>query len=150
MYHALPNATFGRTGFEVTRLSYGAMQLTGNQGASSASEDQIRIILNAALDAGINLIDTSSDYGRSEEFIGKHTSHRRHEYYLATKCGCAPDGEGPHTWTKENLFRGLEESLKRLRTDYVDVMQLHGPSVAESQQGNLPEALQEMHRQVRD
>ena len=46
------------------------------------------MILNAVLDSGINYIDTSIDYGQSEEFIGQFLSHRRSEFYLATKCGC--------------------------------------------------------------
>ena len=64
----------------------------------------------------INFIDTANDYGRSEEFIGKYLSQRRSEYYLATKCGCTVvhkddnTDDTPHVWTRENLFRGLNES----------------------------------------
>jgi aryl-alcohol dehydrogenase-like predicted oxidoreductase len=96
------------------------------------------------LDAGINFIDTANGYGRSEEFIGKSISHRRSEYYLATKCGCYLD---THIWTRENVFRGLEESLRRLKTDHVDLMQLHGPTVAECEQGDFVGALEEMRDQ---
>ena len=53
----------------------------------------------------------------------------------------------PHVWTKENLFRGLHESLERMRTDYVDVMQLHNPSVEQCEDGGLVTALQEMKEQ---
>jgi aryl-alcohol dehydrogenase-like predicted oxidoreductase len=111
-------------------------------------------MLNAVLDSGINYIDTSNDYGRSEEFIGKHISTRRSEYYLATKCGCMPPppqpvlkGRQPHNWTKENLFRGLNESLTRMKIDYVDVMQLHNPTVEESVTENVVESLKEMKAQ---
>jgi aryl-alcohol dehydrogenase-like predicted oxidoreductase len=98
------------------------------------------------LDAGINYVDTANDYGRSEEFIGKLISHRRDEFYLASKCGCVPGG-GSHVWTEENAFRGLHESLSRLKTDYLDLMQLHNPTVNECERGRLVEALNEMRDQ---
>ena len=143
MTQGLDKATLGRTGLEVTRLGYGAMEIRGEPGGRPITEDQAKTVLNAVLDAGITFIDTSNDYGRSEEFIGKYISHRRTEYYLATKCGCQPGGGG-HIWTKENLFRGLNESIQRLKTEYVDLMQLHNPPVEECEQGSLVEALQEM------
>ena len=138
MSNILPTATLGRTGLEVTRLGFGA----GHR--RSMNDDEMEAQLNAVLDSGINFIDTANDYGNSEEMIGRFLRHRRHEYVLATKCGCHPDG---HIWTRENLFRGLHESLERLRVDYVDVMQLHNPSVAECEQGDLVEALQDMRTQ---
>jgi len=123
------------------------MELRDMPRGRPVTEDQARSILNAVLDAGINFIDTSNDYGRSEEFIGKSISSRRLDYYLATKCGCRPGGGQPHIWTKENLFRGLHESLERLKTDYVDVMQLHNPTVEECESGGLVETLEEMRQQ---
>jgi aryl-alcohol dehydrogenase-like predicted oxidoreductase len=111
------------------------------------------LILNVVLDAGINFIDTANDYGRSEEFIGKYISKRRGEYVLATKCGCTVvhrdenTDDTPHVWTRENLFRGLHESLERMKTDYVDVMQLHNPSVEQTEAGELVQALQDMREQ---
>jgi len=123
------------------------MELRDAPRGRPVTEDQARSILNAVLDAGINFIDTSNDYGRSEEFIGKSISSRRSDYYLATKCGCRPGGGQPHIWTKENLFRGLHESLERLKTDYVDVMQLHNPTVEECESGGLVGALEEMRQQ---
>src|SRR5690348_7243871 len=147
--------TLGRTGLEVTDLAYGAMEVRGSRiwGGRPVTESQAEIILNAVLDSGINFIDTANDYGRSEEFIGKYISKRRDQYYLATKCGCtvvhkdANTDETPHVWTRENLFRGLHESLERMRTDYVDVMQLHNPSVEQVEQGDLVAVLQEMKQQ---
>ena len=80
--------TLGRTGADVTILSYGAMELRGApRGPEIADEDAGRL-LNAVLDGGINLIDTSPDYGRSEELIGTYIGHRRDEFFLASKCGC--------------------------------------------------------------
>jgi aryl-alcohol dehydrogenase-like predicted oxidoreductase len=111
MNQNLPTAVLGRTRLQVTRLGYGA-------GHRRAMDDtQMETQLNAVLDAGITFIDTANGYGNSEEMIGRFLAPRRDEYILATKCGCHPDG--PHVWTHENLFRGLHESLERLRTEYV-------------------------------
>ena len=152
---ALTKRTLGRTGLEVTDLSYGAMEVRGSRiwGGRPVEEAQAETILNAVLDCGINFIDTANDYGRSEEFIGKYLSHRRDEFYVATKCGCTvvrkdeSTDDTPHVWTRENLFRGLHESLQRMKTDYVDVMQLHNPSVEQTEENDLVAVLQEMKRQ---
>jgi aryl-alcohol dehydrogenase-like predicted oxidoreductase len=105
---------------------------------------QRKAILNAVLDSGINFIDTSDDYGNSEELIGRHLSHRQSEFYLATKCGSSPSG---HVWTSENVLRNLEESLRRLKVDHVDLMQLHNPPVEDCESGGLVDALLDMRRQ---
>lgn len=138
MSNILPTATLGRTGLEVTRLGFGA----GHRRAMT--DEEMNAQLNAVLDAGINFIDTANDYGNSEEMIGRYLRHRRDEFILATKCGCHPDG---HIWTRENTFRGLHESLERLRVDSVDIMQLHNPTVAQCEQGELVQALQDMRAQ---
>ncbi|MCY4082750.1 MAG: aldo/keto reductase [Caldilineaceae bacterium] len=138
MSHILPTATLGRTGLEVTRLGFGA----GHRRAMT--DEEMNAQLNAVLDAGINFVDTANDYGNSEEMIGRYLRHRRDEFVLATKCGCHPDG---HIWTRENAFRGLHESLDRLRVDSVDIMQLHNPTVAQCEQGELVQALQDMRAQ---
>ncbi len=138
MSNILPTATLGRTGLEVTRLGFGA----GHRRAMT--DEEMNAQLNAVLDAGINFIDTANDYGNSEEMIGRYLRHRRDEFILATKCGCHPDG---HIWTRENAFRGLHESLERLRVDSVDIMQLHNPTVAQCEQGELVQALQDMRAQ---
>lgn len=156
MANGLETATLGRTGLEVTRLGYGAMEIrtefAGNE-TRPLSEDQAETILNAVLDGGINFIDTADCYGRSEEFIGRFISHRRDEYYLATKCGCHPDHGQKHKgwvgkiWTKENIYRGVDESLRRLQTDHIDVMKFHGATVEDCEKGKVIEALQEMQEQ---
>ena len=139
----LPLNTLGRTGIEVTKLGYGAMEVRGTRiwGGRPVTDEEAGAILNSVLDAGINFIDTANDYGRSEEYIGRFLSHRRAEFTLATKCGCTivrkddTSDETPHVWTRENLFRGLHESLERMKTDHVDLMQLHNPSVEQCEQG---------------
>ena len=151
----LPLSNLGRTGLKVTRLSYGAMEIRGSRiwGGRPVTEQQAEKILNTVLDSGINFIDTANDYGRSEEFIGKYIANRRHEYYLATKCGCTvvrkdeTTDDTPHIWTRDNLFRGLHESLQRMMTDYVDIMQLHNPPVEETEKNNLVDVLNEMKQQ---
>lgn len=152
--NGLPTATLGRTGLEVTRLGYGAMEIRGTRrGGRPVEDSQAEGILNAVVDLGITFIDTANCYGRSEEFIGRFLSHHRDEFILATKCGCTTvykdehTDDYPHVWTRENLFRGLHESLSRLKTDYVDVMQLHNPSVEQCEEGDLVSALQDMKAQ---
>ena len=142
----MDKAVLGRTGLEVTKLGFGAMEIRGTRVWSGRPIDDADSgrILNAVLDGGINFIDTSYDYGRSEELIGTSISHRRDEFYLATKCGCTlvdhgDHDETPHIWTRENLLHNIETSLKRMKTDYVDLWQLHGPTVQQAEDGHLIE-----------
>jgi aryl-alcohol dehydrogenase-like predicted oxidoreductase len=150
-----PQNVLGRTGLSVTKLGYGAMEVRGSRiwGGRPIEDAEAEKILNAVLDNGITFIDTANDYGRSEEYIGRFVPHRRDEFVLATKCGCTvvrrdeSTDNTPHVWTKENLFRGLHESLARMRTDYVDLMQLHNPTVEQCERGELVAALEEMREQ---
>jgi aryl-alcohol dehydrogenase-like predicted oxidoreductase len=123
----LPKRTLGRTGFEVTTLGYGAMELRGAPAGPEISDRDAERMLNAVLDAGINFIDTSIDYGRSEELIGCFIPHRRSEYFLASKCGCVPGaGMGAEdVRTADNIRAGVEQSLRRMKTDYLDLVQFH-------------------------
>ena len=84
----IPRRTLGRTGLEVTTLGFGAMELRGAPSGPQISDEEAGRLLNAVLDEGINFIDTSIDYGRSEELIGRFIANRRDEYVLASKCGC--------------------------------------------------------------
>ena len=129
---AIAKRELGRTGLLVTTLGYGAMELRGAPRGRDVTEEQAETILNNLLDSGINYIDTSIDYGLSEERIGRHISHRRAEFYLASKCGClvgapaAPRGQrGAHVFTRDNIVAGVEQSLARMKTDYLDVVQFH-------------------------
>jgi aryl-alcohol dehydrogenase-like predicted oxidoreductase len=144
MTNAIPTSTLGRTGIKVTRLGFGAMELRDANPKWPLDEEEAELVLNTILDEGIDYIDTADCYGRSEQHIGKFISHRRDEFTLATKCGCIPGGR---EWTKENLMIGVERSLKRLRTDTIDVMQLHGANAQHVQEGELLEALEKMREQ---
>jgi aryl-alcohol dehydrogenase-like predicted oxidoreductase len=122
----------GRTGTDVTILGYGAMELRGQPHGPVISDEDAGRLLNEVLDAGINLIDTSPDYGRSEELIGRYAGHRRDEYFLASKCGCllGPPPPGarppfPHDWSAANVRADVEQSLRRLGTDRLDLVQVH-------------------------
>ena len=129
----------GNTGAEVSVLGYGAMELRGAPTGPQIADEDAGALLNAVLDSGVNFIDTSIDYGRSEELIGRYVGHRRDEYFLASKCGC-PLGEFPpdtprplpHDFSPTNVRAGVEQSLRRLGTDHLDLVQVHiSPSRAE-------------------
>jgi aryl-alcohol dehydrogenase-like predicted oxidoreductase len=147
----LPKRELGRTGLQVTTLGYGSMELRGAPRARDTTEAQAETILNAVLDAGINFIDTSIDYGVSEERIGRYISHRRSEYYLASKCGClvgAPAVRGqtsPHVFTRDNIIAGVEQSLARMKTDHLDLVQFHiSPSKQVLEENGAIDAVMEL------
>jgi len=123
----LPKRTLGRTGLEVTTLGFGAMELRGAPAGPQITDQQAERVLNAVLDAGINFIDTSIDYGGSEELIGRFIAHRRSEYFLASKCGCVPGAPmgAEHIHTAANIRAGVEQSLRRMKTEYLDLVQFH-------------------------
>jgi len=139
----LAKRTLGGTGLEVTRLGYGAMELSGIKGAVAPAD--ARRILNHVLDRGINFVDTSPDYGVSEELIGEAIASRRDEFFLASKCGCPvtiplelKNGRPVHLFTAENVRAAVEQSLTRMRTDHLDLVQVHmSPSRAELEDADV-------------
>src|SRR5918995_1588313 len=98
-----------------------------------------------ALDAGLNVIDTAECYLGSEELIGRAVAGRRGDFYLFTKCG-HPEQPGVDDWRPESLLASIERSLRRLRTDRVDLVQLHSCSEEELRKGDVIAALQEARR----
>ncbi len=144
----------GRTGLAVTQLGYGSMGLRGPRtwGVRVVSDQDADRFLNAVLDAGINFIDTSPDYGVSEERIGRYIGSRRDEFYLATKCGCVYTQredhlELDHVWKPDVIQRNLETSLQRLRTGYVDVLQFHGGDAETLQREGLIDVVTKLRDQ---
>jgi aryl-alcohol dehydrogenase-like predicted oxidoreductase len=137
-FMAIETRPLGRTGVDVSILGYGAMELRGRPRSAAIPDEEAGRVLNAVLDGGINLIDTSVDYGRSEELVGRYLAHRRDEYFLASKCGCPfdlPAGTPPpypHDYRAANIQAGIEQSLRRLDTDHLDLLQVHmSPSRAQ-------------------
>lgn len=145
----LPTRTLGRTGLEVTTLGYGAMSLDSRFGRT-VSQTEANEVLNALLDAGVNFIDTSPDYGPSEEMVGRAIAGRRNEYVLATKCGCpvaVEPGQQGHVYTPANITAAVEQSLRRLQTDHLDIVQFHGsPSRTTLDEHGAVEALKDLQR----
>ncbi|MFC1401850.1 MULTISPECIES: aldo/keto reductase [Streptacidiphilus] len=143
--------SLGNTGEDVTILSYGAMELRGAPRGPEIADDDAGRLLNAVLDGGINLIDTSPDYGRSEELIGAHIGGRRDEFFLSSKCGCPldlPTDTPPpyrHDFSPGNVRANVERSLRRLRTDRIDLVQVHmSPSEATLREDRTVETLKDL------
>ena len=150
----LPKRTLGKTDLKVTQLGYGSMGLRGpaTWGVRVVEDEAADQFLNLVLDSGINFIDTSPDYGVSEERIGRFIGSRRKEYYLSTKCGCdyvqhEDHLEVLHTWSSDVLKRNIETSLQRLQTDYIDLLQFHGGDAETIQQAGLIDTLLEFKAQ---
>jgi aryl-alcohol dehydrogenase-like predicted oxidoreductase len=114
----------GKSSLRISEIGFGCMSLTENDAASEH-------IIHRAIDYGINLFDTADIYanGRSEVCLGKAVSHKRTEVIIATKVGnqVRKDGKGMD-WNprKDYIISSVEQSLKRLNTDYIDLYQLHG------------------------
>ncbi|MSR83999.1 MAG: aldo/keto reductase [Candidatus Latescibacteria bacterium] len=121
----------GRTGLQVSALGFGAWEIGWTRPEEG---DEVGRILNRALDLGLNFIDSSAAYRWSEELIAKYVGHRRHEFIFATKCGSGrvlePDGEWVQTldYSAKAIEPQIDRSLQRLKTDYLDIIQLHSPA----------------------
>jgi aryl-alcohol dehydrogenase-like predicted oxidoreductase len=119
--------TLGRTGIKVSPYALGAMMFgwIGN-----ADHDESIRIIHKALDAGINFVDTADAYsdGESEEIVGKALEGRRDNVVLATKLS-RPMGDDPNRQgtSRRWIMTAVEDSLRRLRTDYIDLYQIHRP-----------------------
>jgi len=127
----------GQTDMQVSVLGFGGSEI----GFEGATEETVERLLKSALDAGLNVIDTGECYEGSEELIGKTVSDRRADYYLFTKCG-HPRGIGSEDWSPSSLLESIERSLRRLRTERLDLIQLHSCSEAVLRKGDAIAALQ--------
>jgi aryl-alcohol dehydrogenase-like predicted oxidoreductase len=118
--------TLGRTGIKVSPYALGALAL-GTSIGNPDHDDSARII-HKALDAGINFIDTSDAYGESEVAVGKALKGRRDSVVLATKFSRPTSDDPNHQGTSRRwIMTAVENSLRRLQTDYVDLYQVHRP-----------------------
>lgn len=132
---------FGLTGFDVPAIGYGA----GTVGDGQLEEKQAEIILNQVLDLGIGFIDTAKGYGLSEQRIGQYISHRRDEFKLSTKVGYGIEGQ--QDWTYNCIIAGVDQALKTMKTDFIDVVHLHSCPVSVLQDGQVIDALDQAKQQ---
>ena len=138
-------ATLGRTGLRVSRLGVGLVEI-GIQ-LTEGETDLAGRLLNIALDGGINFLDTAECYGISEDLIGATISHRRGEFILATKAGHPSHGTDAPRFTGETVRASIERSLRRLRTDYVDLLQVHAYDVFGEPPDDVIEAVLDAKRE---
>jgi aryl-alcohol dehydrogenase-like predicted oxidoreductase len=127
--------SFGSTGIDVSRLGLGA----GGLGDAGLSEKEAERLLLGAVDLGVTFVDAARSYGVAEERIGRYLGARRDEVVLSTKGGYGVGGVAD--WTGDAVRLGIEEALRRLRTDRIDVFHLHSCSVEVLARGDVVEAL---------
>ena len=140
----MESRALGRTGLEVTRLGVGLAAIGEEESLDTI--DKVERVLVTALDAGLTFFDTAECYFDSEEMVGRTIARRRSEFVLATKCGHSrpgviPKGQVDEDWSVGAITESVDRSLLRLRTDHVDLLQLHSCSVAELEGGDPIEAL---------
>jgi aryl-alcohol dehydrogenase-like predicted oxidoreductase len=128
----------GKTEMIVSVLGFGGSEI----GYERASAQTVAELLNSALDAGLNVIDTAECYYNSEELIGQAVGNRRNDFYLFTKCGHPHGMESGANWSKASVLESVARSLQRLKTDRLDLLQLHSCSEAELRKGEVIDALQ--------
>ncbi|MEJ2055716.1 MAG: aldo/keto reductase, partial [Calditrichaceae bacterium] len=118
---------FGRTGWKVSSISFGAWAIGGTWGTVDDSESLAA--LNKAMDMGVNFIDTADVYGdgRSERLVAKLKKERWEEIHVATKAGRRLDPHTAEGYNRKNLTAFVERSLKNLEMDAIDLLQLHCP-----------------------
>lgn len=132
--------TLGKTGLQVSRLGVGLAEI-GFQ-LTFEEVEKAGKVLNTALDNGITFLDTAACYDISEELIGRTVANRRTDFVLASKCGHVTGGYEGVEWTAQTVRDSIDRSLVRLKTDVIDIMQLHSCGVDVLEQGDVIEELQ--------
>ena len=131
------HAPLGRTGLSVSSLGFGAAPI----GYLETAQHEVERMVNLLLDAGVNVLDTAAAYAGSEEALGMAVGHRRGDYVLVSKCGKREDGLPGQPWSAERIGAAVDRTLKRLRTDHVDVTLLHSCSLEILKEGDAVAAL---------
>lgn len=123
--------TLGKTGFEISEISLGTWQVGGKWG-EPYSEANAESILNEAIDAGVNFIDTADVYGdrMSEASVGRIVRNRSKRIYVATKCGRRLNPHVDEAYTPATMRKFVEESLQNTKLEVLDLIQLHCPPTA--------------------
>lgn len=146
----------GRTGLMVSEIGLGALEIGRDWGIrvgddyGRPDENEAIRVLNAALDAGITFVDTAPAYKLSEERIGKGISHRRREFVLATKVGERLNDDDPESiydYSHDATLGFIEQSLRRMRTDVIDLIQIHSAPVEVIRNGETLSALKRAREQ---
>ncbi|MBM3933115.1 MAG: aldo/keto reductase [SAR202 cluster bacterium] len=132
---------FGRTGLNITPIGLGLAEINRHEDAKADFAAAGRV-LGAALDSGVNFLDTAAMYGNTEEMIGASVSHRRADFILATKCGQVYGDAVGQPWSAPVIEHSIDRSLRRMKTECVDMVQLHSCSLAVLQRGEAIEAMQ--------
>jgi aryl-alcohol dehydrogenase-like predicted oxidoreductase len=142
----------GRTGIRVSVIGFGAWAIGGAAEASGAplgwgrtSDDESLAAIRRARDLGVNFFDTADSYGfgRSESLLGIVLSRTRQDVVLATKVGVVrgSSGELKKDFSRQHIFHAVDGSLKRLRTDYIDLYQVHNPTLEQLRREEIQEAM---------
>ena len=132
----------GRTSLWVSAIGFGAWPIGGGWG--DIDDEQAMATLHAAIDAGVNFIDTADVYGRSEQLVGRLLRERTERIYVATKAGRRLQPHEPSGYTYENLRRFAESSREALGVPALDLLQLHTPPTATFWQPRTFEALERL------
>ncbi|MGY1422642.1 aldo/keto reductase [Bacillus cereus] len=126
----------GKTNLDVSALGFGGATI----GFNNVEQNIVNSIIKEANEIGINVIDTAECYGESETLIGNAIKGLREKFFIFTKCGHA-SGLDLVDWSKDLLEKSIDRSLKRLNTNYIDVMQLHGCSINTLENSDVLEVL---------
>ena len=133
----MQKVTFGKTRLQVSPLGFGAAPI----GYLDTERQRVARILNLLLDAGVNLIDTAANYPGAEEAIAETVGARREQFVLVSKCGHKLDDVQDPPWSEQLITATVDASLRRLRTDVLDVMLLHSCDLETLRKGEALAAL---------
>ena len=145
----------GRTGIRVSEIGFGAWAIGGTAEASGtplgwgrSSDDESLATIRRARELGVNFFDTSDSYGfgRSESLLGIVLSRHRKDVVIATKAGVVRTSTGQlrKDFSRRHLFLAVDGSLKRLRSDYIDLYQLHNPTIEDLRRGEVQEVMEQL------
>ena len=147
--------TLGRTGIRVSEIGFGAWAIGGSAEASGvpigwgkSSDDDSLAAIRRARDLGVTFFDTADSYGfgRSESLLGIVLSRHRKDVVIATKVGVVRTSTGDlrKDFSKQHIYHAVDGSLKRLRSDYIDVYQMHNPTIDDLQRGEIQEVMEQL------